>query len=315
MKKRVVVSVGVTLAIACATAFAQSPSPAAPVAFEVASVKPSAPNASTGLIGSIPSMRPQGTGGIAVSNMPFRLLVRMAYGVQDFQLIGGPAWQMSSKFDITAKAPEGSTKGTPDLLPMMKTLLADRFKLKTHTETRELPVFALVLARSDGKLGPDLKPSSSDCSDPTVAQKRAEDLAKNGGANFLQMLTKGETIPCMIMPSINPANPTGFGLRGNGQAMTQVTQFLTQVTGRMVQDKTGLTGLYDFELKFDPQVLMSMLPQLGINIPTAATANLPPSDSPALLDALQQQLGLKLDSQRGPVEVVVIDSAEMPQPD
>jgi uncharacterized protein (TIGR03435 family) len=97
--------------------------------------------------------------------------------------------------------------------------------------------------------------------------------------------------------------------------MTAVTQFLTQITGRIVQDKTGLTGLYDFELKFDPQVLMAMLPQLGINVPAAATANLPPSDSPALLDALPEQLGLKLDSQRGPVEVLVIDSAEMPQPD
>src|SRR5262245_17945120 len=231
MKKRVVVSLGVALAVACANAFAQSQSPAAP-AFEVASVKPSDPNAATGFMGSVPSMRPQGTGGIAVSNMPFRLLVRMAYGVQDFQLIGGPAWQ-SNKFDITAKAPEGTAKGTPDLLPMMKTLLADRFKLKTHTEKRELPVYALVLARSDGKLGPDIKPSSSDCSDPTATQKRTEELAKNGGANFIQMLAKGETIPCMIMPAINPSNPAGgFGLRGNGQAMAQLTQFLTQVTGR-----------------------------------------------------------------------------------
>jgi len=97
--------------------------------------------------------------------------------------------------------------------------------------------------------------------------------------------------------------------------MTGLTQFLTQVTGRMVHDKTGLTGLYDFELRFDPQVLMAMLPQLGLNIPSAATANLPPSDSPALLTALQEQLGLKLDSQKGPVEVLVIDSVEMPEPD
>jgi uncharacterized protein (TIGR03435 family) len=315
MKKRVVVGVVLALAIAGASAFAHAQSPAAPASFEVASVKPSDPNAS-GVLGSMPSMRPQGAGGIAISNTPLRLLVRMAYGLQDFQIVGGPSWQMSSKFDISAKAPEGTTKGTQDLLPMMKTLLADRFKIKTHTETRELPIYALVLARSDGKLGPALKPSSSDCSDPTAAQKRAEDLAKGGGANLLSMMAKGETIPCMIMPAINPSNPSGgFGLRGNGQAMTAVTQFLTQITGRIVQDKTGLTGLYDFELKFDPQVLMAMLPQLGINVPAAATANLPPPDSPALLDALPEQLGLKLDSQRGPVEVLVIDSAEMPQPD
>jgi uncharacterized protein (TIGR03435 family) len=199
---------------------------------------------------------------------------------------------------------------------MMRSLLADRFKLKTHTETRELPVYALMVARSDGKLGPDIKPSSSDCSNPADAQKRAEEVAKGGGAELLSKMAKGETIPCMIMPAINPSNPAaGFGLRGNGQAMAGLTQFLTQLTGRMVQDKTGLTGLYDFELRFDPQVLMAMLPQLGLNLPASATANLPGSDSPALLTALQEQLGLKLESQRGPVEVLVIDSAEMPQPD
>ena len=319
MKTPLVVCVVVALGIGHTNAFAQATTTAAaPVRFEVASVKPSDPNASSGIFGSIPSMRPQGAGGISVSNMPLRLLVRMAYsGLQDFQIVGGPSWQMSSKFDITAKAPEGTTKGTQDLLPMMKTLLVDRFKLKTHTETRELPTYALMVARSDGKLGPDIKPSSSDCSNAAAeAQKRAEDIAKGGGAALLSMMAKGETIPCTIMPAINPSNPTGgFGMRGNGQAMTGLTQFLTQVTGRMVHDKTGLTGLYDFELRFDPQVLMAMLPQLGLNVPSAATANLPPSDSPALLTALQEQLGLKLDSQKGPVEVLVIDSAEMPQPD
>ena len=121
----------------------------------------------------MPMVRPQGAGGIAVTNMPLRLLVRMAYGVQDFQIVGGPSWQMSSKFDITAKAAEGTTKGTPDLLPLMKTLLADRFKLKTHTETRELPIYALIVARSDGKLGPDMKPSSSDCSDAAAESAEA----------------------------------------------------------------------------------------------------------------------------------------------
>ena len=318
MKRSLVVCVVVALGLEGASALAQTTKPAAPVSFEVASVKPSDPNASGNVFGAIPSMRPQGAGGIAVSNMPLRLLIRMAYGgLQDFQIVGGPSWQMTSKFDIAAKAPEGTTIASPDMQSMMKTLLADRFKLKTHTETRELPIYALMIARSDGKLGPDIKPSSSDCSG-TEMQKRAEELAKGGGAAVLSMMAKGETIPCMIMPAINPSSPNpvnGFGLRGNGQAMKGLTQLLTQVTGRMVQDKTGLTGLYDFELRFDPQVLMAMLPQLGINIPSVATANLPASDSPALLTALQEQLGLKLEAQRGPVEVLVIDSAEMPQPD
>lgn len=316
MKKFLVVYV-LALGLGSASALAQTAAPAAPVTFEVASVKPSDPNSSSGIFGSMPMVKPQGAGGITASNLPLRLLIRMAYGLQDFQIVGGPSWQMSSKFDITAKAAEG-TKGIQDLQTMMKALLADRFKLKTHTETRELPIYALTLARSDGKLGPDLKPSSANCSGDEM-QKRAEELAKGGGAAVLSMLAKGETVPCMILPVINPSNPNpngGFGLRGNGQAMTGLTQLLTQVTGRMVHDKTGLTGLYDFELRFDPQVLMAMLPQLGINIPAgAATANLPASDSPALLTALREQLGLKLDAQRGPVEVLVIDSTEMPQPD
>jgi len=266
MKRSLVVCVVLALALEGASALAQTTKPAAPVSFEVASVKPSDPNASGNVFGAIPSMRPQGAGGIAASNMPLRLLIRMAYGgLQDFQIVGGPSWQMTSKFDIAAKTPEGTTIASPDMQSMMKTLLADRFKLKTHTETRELPIYALMIARSDGKLGPDIKPSSSDCSGAEM-QKRAEELAKGGGAAVLSMMAKGETIPCMIMPSINPSSPNpvnGFGLRGNGQAMKGLTQLLTQVTGRMVQDKTGLTGLYDFELRFDPQVLMAMLPQLG----------------------------------------------------
>jgi uncharacterized protein (TIGR03435 family) len=313
MKKLLALSVGLLWGT---SALAQVTAPAAPVSFEVVSVKPSAPNASTDITGSIPSVGPQGTGAIAVSNIPFRLLIRMAYGVQDFQIVGGPPWQMSSRFDITAKAPAG-TNPPGDPMSMMKTLLADRFKLKTHTETRELPIYALMVARSDGQLGPDIKPSAADCSNAAAdAQKRAEEIAKGGGAALISMLIKGETIPCAIMPAMNPSNPTaGFALRGNGQSMSGLTQFLTQITGRMVNDNTGLTGLYDFELRFDPQVLLAMLPQLGFNVPAAATANLPGSDSPALLTALQEQLGLTLDSQRGPVEVLVIDSAEMPPPD
>ena len=313
--KKILCVVCVVLAggVARAIAQAQSTTPA-PASFEVASVKPSDPNAGLGIM----SMRPLGNSGFAVSNVPLRLLVRMAYGVQDFQIVGGPSWQMSSKFDITAKGPEGTTQGMPNMLPMMKTLLADRFKLKTHTETREMPIYAMVVARSDGSLGRDIKPSTSDCSNATAdAQKRAEEIIKGGASEFMAKIAKGETIPCTMMPAINPSNPSaGFGLRGNGQPMSALTQMLAQVTGRTVLDKTGLAGLYDWELRFDPTVLMALLPQFGINVPALpANATAAFADSPSLMTALQEQLGLKLDSQRGPVEVLVIDSAEMPQPD
>jgi bla regulator protein blaR1 len=302
-----------------ASLLAQSTPQTPPVSFEVTSVKPSNPNPSAGMLGSIPMMMPQGVGRLTASNMPLRMLVRMAYGVQDFQIVGGPTWQTSNKYDIVAKAVDGTTTGTQDLLPMMKSLLAERFKLKTHTETRELPTYALVVARSDGKLGRDLKPSTSDCSGAAAeAQKRADALLKGGPTALAALLPKpGDTWKCAMMPAIDPANPAaGFGLRADGQPLTILTQLLTQVTGRTVIDKTGLTGLYDWELRFDPQVFMQMASQMGLNVPAlGANAASPFSDSPSLLTALQEQLGLKLDSQKGPVEVLVIDSAELPEPD
>ena len=299
---------------------AQAPAqPAAPTSFEVTSVKPSDPNA-TGPFGSVPMILPQGAGGLRATNMPLRFLVRMAYGVQDFQIVGGPSWLTSSKFDIAAKAAEGTTTSAEDLLPRVKTLLADRFKLKTHMETRDLPTYVLVVARSDGTLGPDIKPSTSDCSGAAEAQKRlAEALVKGGPAAIASMLPKpGETVKCGLGPAMNPADPAaGFGLRADGQPMTMLTQILTQATGRTVIDKTGLTGLYDWELRFDPRDLIAaMAQQAGINIPAGLqNASSAFADSPSLLTALNEQLGLKLDSQRGPVEVLVIDSAELPEPD
>ena len=113
-----------------------------------------------------------------------------------------------------------------------------------------------------------------------------------------------------MMPMMGP---DGFGMRGNAQSLMVLVALLTQATGKIVQDRTGLTGLYDFELRFDPEVLLRAASQFGINVPAGAT--LPGSDNPPLLTAIREQLGLKLDSDKGPIEVLVIDSAEMPAPD
>src|ERR1044072_8116316 len=110
-----------------------------PPAFEVVSVKPSSPNSSSPL-GMIPMVMPAPNGRLTATNVPLRVLVRMAYGVQDFQIDGGPSWQLSQRFDITAKAEDGSPATMTAMLPMLKTLLAERFKLKVHSETREMPV-------------------------------------------------------------------------------------------------------------------------------------------------------------------------------
>jgi uncharacterized protein (TIGR03435 family) len=217
---------------------------------------------------------------------------------------------MSKRFDIQAKAEDGFKGGMRETWPLVKALLADRFALKFHMEQREMPISNLVLARSDGKLGPNMaKSASTDCPDPQAqAEKMADRLTKEGPAAIMAMMR--DNAPCTMMPML-PTGPTsGVGLRGNGQPISQLTLLLTQTTGKIVKDQTGLTGLYDWTLTFDPQVLMSVMGQLGVNLPAGAAP--PPSDSPALLTAVQEQLGLKVQADRGLVDVLVIDGAELP---
>lgn len=292
-----------------------TPSPAS-TGVEVTSIKPSSPGAA-GPFGAIPAVVPLGDGRYTASNIPLRLLVRMAYGLYDFQVVDGPAWLTSSRFDITAKAPDSiATMSTTELQPLVKALLAERFKLKAHTETRDLPAYGLVVAKSDGTLGSSMKPSSSECKDAEAEnRKRVEAIAKGGVGALASMLPKpGETVKCAMMPALDPTNPAaGFGLRADGQPLSQLTLMLTMITGRPVSDQTGLKGLYDWELKFDPRVFLALLPQMGLNV-LSLGGNTTPADQASLLTALQEQLGLRLDAQRGPMEVLVIDSIEMPQP-
>jgi uncharacterized protein (TIGR03435 family) len=285
----------------------QLPAPAAAPRFEVASVKMSGPRPSD------PSSRIRSTGVRTVgdrftaANLPLRFLVRLAYGVHDFQIEGGPSWQTSQRFDIAAKAEDGFKGGEQEMLPMLKTLLNDRFNLKVRVEMRNLPLRTLVIARDDGKLGRNLRPSTSDCSTAAAAQqKQAEAVNKGGVADIVAI-----SGPCVMAPFDGGAD--GIGIRANGQPVSVLIPLLTQATGRIVLDRTGLTGLYDWEMKFDPQFLIgNVSSQAGIDLRPGV--NPPKSNGPSLLTALRDELGLRLDSERGPVEVLVIDSAEMPTP-
>ena len=143
--------------------------------FEVASVKPSNPDPNNPL-GGVALPLPLPGGRFTATNTPLRMLIMMAYELQqEAQLVGGPPALLTAKFDITAKTAGNATLRQKDLPPLLRTLLADRFKLKAHTESRELPIYDLVLARSDGRLGPDLRPSKSDCAraDELVAEQSA----------------------------------------------------------------------------------------------------------------------------------------------
>ena len=289
---------------------AQAPDAQAPPVFEVASVRPSNPNPDpANPLSQIALILPQPGGRFTATNTPLRMLIMTAYELQqEAQLTGGPADLLASKFDITARAPVPII-AMKDLPHLLRTLLADRFKLKTHTESRELPLYDLVLARSDGRLGPDLKPSTSECSksDELVSQQSAA-LAKGDVASFV-----GKPQPCSVSTDTS-GGPLNLMMRGDGQEMKQIVDILTQFTGRAVRDKTGLTGRYDFAMKMDIQMVLAMAKRMGANIPAAA-ANIPSADGSSLMTALNEQLGLKLESTRGPVDVVVIDSVEAPTPD
>jgi uncharacterized protein (TIGR03435 family) len=300
--------------LAGTAALAQAPPAASPAAspdatFEVASIKPSNPDPNNPLGGiALPLMLPGGR--FTATNTPVRMLVMMAYELQqDAQLVGGPPALMTAKYDITAKIAGNVTLGQKDLPPLLRTLLADRFKLKVHTESRELPLYDLVLARDDKRLGPDIRPSKSDCA-------RADELIAEQSAAIAQgdlSSAVGKPRPCTVVtdPSGGPMN---IMLRADGQEMRQIAEFLSQLTGRTVRDKTGLTGRYDFDMRMDLQAVLALAQRMGANIPAAA-ANIPQSDGSSVMTALNEQLGLKLESVRAPIDVVIIDSVEAPTPD
>jgi uncharacterized protein (TIGR03435 family) len=304
---------GVALVLAVCAVALRAQAPAASVAaqnFEVASVKPSNPNP-TGPLGATPIVLPA-LGRLTAQNVTLRLLVMTAYNRQPFEIIGGPPWWNQNKYDITAKAADGSAK-LDDMRLMLRGLLADRFKLKAHTETRDVPTYALVLARGVGKLGPKMKVSTDNCPDYKEQQQKMLEAIAKGGVSALQgMLGKpGENKPCSVTQIPPTPDNLALGFKATGQSLELLVTLLTQLSGRPVVNKTGLTGPYDFELTISLQTLAAIYQELGVTLPLPP--NLP--EGPALMTTVQEDLGLKLDSQRGPSEVLVVDGAEMPTPD
>jgi uncharacterized protein (TIGR03435 family) len=236
---------------------AQAP-PEAP-RFDAASIKPNT-SGSRGV--SAHSTGSQ----LRATNVSLMWLVGDAYELQDFQIVGAPPWAASDRFDVMARA---SGIETDLYRPMLRTLLAERFGLAAHKDTRELPVYALVAVR-EGRLGPTLMPSKVDC----VTAERT------GG--FCGTDTNNRS------------------MRAGSQRMSELAAKLSQWVGRTVVDRTGLAGEYDFSLTWTSDV--SRPPSPG-------------DSGPSIFTALQEQLGLKLDSQRGPVEVLVIDRVEQPTAD
>jgi uncharacterized protein (TIGR03435 family) len=233
------------------------------------------------------------------SSLPAGALLRRALQKPDYQIVGAPGWMDTERYSITAKPPEGVPPTAFSVL--LTNLLKDRFQLATHLETRELPIFNLVFARADGRLGPDLKATSAECQ-ATIAERLA--AAKGGGLPALPSFPgPNDPLPCGFLRS-----PPGL-VAGSGRTMAQIVPILSDLARRRVIDKTGLTGMYDFTLTFAAETAGSAVP--GGLLPGAPPPTVDP-DAPSFVAALQEQLGLKLEAARGPVEVVVIDRFEKP---
>jgi uncharacterized protein (TIGR03435 family) len=271
-----------------------------PPQFEVASIKPN--NSGDGRI--MMGMQPGGR--FTASNVTLIQLIRNAYQLQPNQIVGGADWMTNDHYDIAAKAEDGSVTGPPPppgqpgpVQLMLRALLAERFKLVAHSEEREMPIFALVLNKPDGKLGSQLTKSDVDCS--TVAGRGGP--GRGAGAPPPPGPPQpGQVLPCSIR--------MGFGnMIVGSSSMAQIANSLSQFAGRMVVDKTGLPGAYDMTLNWTPDTI----PQRPAGAPEALVNGVPiDPNGPSLFTAVVEQLGLRLDSQKAPIKVLVIDKAEKP---
>jgi uncharacterized protein (TIGR03435 family) len=288
-----VVSLSVA-AFSVSTPNAQAPDqgsdPKAPLVYEAASVKPN----KEGGRGS--SIRRQPGGRLTATNFPLRALITFAYQLQPFQLAGDPDWLRNEFFDIVAKMEGDPPPTMPGMGPdphmvAMRTLLADRFKLAVHRETREMDIYALVLNRPDGTLGPNLKRTTTDC--------EALMKANRGGPP--------PTPPGPNAPFLCGMRGTPGKLSVNAMPMSLFASNLSGQVQRIVVDRTGLTGGWDFEISYAQERPAN--PPPGVEFPPADP------DAPSLFTAIQEQLGLKLQSTKGPVEVLVVDHVERPTSD
>jgi uncharacterized protein (TIGR03435 family) len=260
--------------------------------FDVASVKPNKSAAAFpfGRIGLLPGGRFTASGATLLE------LTRAAYGLrEDAQVSGGPRWVNLDRFDIQAVASADAT--VVQVQAMLKRLLADRFKLAVHSETKQRPRYALLVDRRDGQLGPQLRRSTAACAPmrlpPALGPAPPPPPAPPAGA------------PRPLVPRI-PQRCGSMFLAGYISAreitMELFTIRLANIVNRAVVDLSHLTGTFDFDLAYSPE------------FPTPGPLPIP-LDGASIFTALREQLGLRLESQRGPIDVLVIDHVDQPTAD
>src|SRR5262245_47509646 len=299
--RRASLLVALTL-IGCTMLSAQS---ALTQSFEIASVKPNKSMAGFSMLGAV-----QPGGRFIMTNVSVRDMIGLAYRLRDFQIVGGPGWAITDRFDVLAKAAEelrpppapwAADASSSVVLGMLQSLLGERFRLAVHKETKEGAVYALVMSRSDRKLGPQLLPSTIDC-DAWRAAARARSVPAGPPPPPPPPPQPGEPVaPCTT------GGGRGGYLFGGTMPLLVLTQMLSRIVDRPVIDKTGLSGNFDFTLVFAADQPSSTPSPPGVPPPPAAIA-----DAPSLPTALQEQLGLRLESERGSIEYLVIDRVERP---
>jgi uncharacterized protein (TIGR03435 family) len=255
--------------------------------FEVASIKPQNPSPDGRMITMI---QLPANGRLTAAGMSIKGLICFAYKISDFQVIGAPSWITSDRYDVEAKPDsvleeqmQKMSSEQNDLVKrhMLQTLLADRFKLTFHRETREFPIYALVVAKG----GPKLHESKPDDADPDASKDPAHH--RNGGTMQMSFDSGSMVI--------------------NAEA-TSIDGLSAQLSGQLhstVQNQTGLKDNYDFTLKFAPE-------DTRVVVPDPANVSLSDSSGVSIFAAVQDQLGLKLESKKGPIEVLIVDHIDRP---
>jgi uncharacterized protein (TIGR03435 family) len=254
----------------------------APVEFDVASIKRHVGDVN----GS--SMRGMPDGSMVAVNVPIRSIIGSAYPSQSGEYIGLPDWAQSERYDINVKPPAGT--GREQMQEMWRRLLTERMKLVAHDEVTDSAIYNLVLARADGRLGPKLTPSKHDC----IAEAAA---ARGRSSPPLPLTTDADFLD-------NCGMRVGNGrLISGGFTMERLAQQLRGMAGRVVRDRTGLTGFYVIDFTYAlPTATGGPAPSVAVD----------PNEAVSVFTALQEQLGLKLEPDKMPIQHVVIDHLERP---
>ncbi len=299
----------VLVATAASDVRTQAPSPPAPAAgptFEVVSIKRNTADRVNS------SINPRPDGGLTIVSLPVATLVARAYPpAVPIDMVGLPGWATSERYDVSATSPLPNP--TPDQrIAMLRAMLADRFKLAVHFETREQPVYDLVLARRDGTLGSGLTPIETDCAARIAAEQAAAEAARNAGVPPPRPPSQDFNAPpppCSLR-ILDAASRDRQGdrqgrlgsLMEGETTMANLAMALRLSAGRLVVDKTGLSSSYRVTMNFDGAML-----RRGPDV-AAPTPDAPPS----VFTALPEQLGLKLEASRAPRETLIVDRLERP---